>query len=344
MVSAKAAWQKRPRMVESVLNPAAARRRLGAPAFGKVSLAVTIATVFVVLFGAVVRITGSGAGCGQHWPSCNGEIAHLPRSIETWIELGHRTTSGLDFLAVVALMFLARARFPARHAARVTATLALALIIVEVLVGARLVLLNLVGSNLSFARVLIMPMHLVTTSLLLGALAATSYFGSDYRGQLVVERLAPARARLRGAFSWTLAAATLLLLVSITGAITALGDTAYPVQGATTLEHIQADHVPGAHFLGRMRGVHPLLALLGVAGLWAAAARARAATRARSVQLLSLGLYVGGATALGLGLANIGLGAPGYLQVAHLLMACLLWMSVVVLAAVLWDLQATTAE
>ena len=44
-------------------------------------------TVFVILFGAVVRISGSGAGCGQHWPTCHGEVAHLPRSIETAVEL-----------------------------------------------------------------------------------------------------------------------------------------------------------------------------------------------------------------------------------------------------------------
>ncbi len=88
-------------MAQAVLaEPRASRPALPV---SRLAIAVTLATVLVVLFGAVVRITGSGAGCGQHWPSCNGEIAHLPQRIETWIELGHRTTSGLDFLGVLAL-------------------------------------------------------------------------------------------------------------------------------------------------------------------------------------------------------------------------------------------------
>src|SRR5690606_40727691 len=63
-------------------------------------------TLFVVLFGAVVRITGSGAGCGQHWPTCHGEVAHLPSSIETAIELTHRVTSGLSLILVVGVSAL----------------------------------------------------------------------------------------------------------------------------------------------------------------------------------------------------------------------------------------------
>jgi heme a synthase len=63
--------------------------------FAPVARAVTVATVLFVLLGAVVRITGSGAGCGQHWPTCNGEVAHLPKRLETWIELSHRVTTRL---------------------------------------------------------------------------------------------------------------------------------------------------------------------------------------------------------------------------------------------------------
>jgi cytochrome c oxidase assembly protein subunit 15 len=135
----------------------------------------------------------------------------------------------------------------------------------------------------------------------------------------------------------TLGAGALLLVVSMSGAVTALGDTVYPVQGQTTLEHLQNDQATGGHLLGKLRVVHPLLALLGVAGLWAAAGRAREACAARPVQRLSAALYAGGGLALGVGLLNIWLAAPGYLQVAHLLVACSLWLIVVVLAAMLWD-------
>jgi len=328
-----------------VLSPQASPRLLPRLSFSQLGAGVTAATVLVVLFGAVVRITGSGAGCGQHWPSCNGEIAHLPKSVETWIELSHRATSGLDFLGVLGLMVVARQRFANHHPARAAATAAFVLILVEVLIGARLVLLNLVGSNLSIDRVVIMPAHLVTTSLLLGALTAATYFGSDSRATgLPAGSPVRDRERLGAARSWVAAAATLLMLVSMTGAVTALGDTVYPVQGTTTLEHWQSDQAEGAHLLGRLRALHPLLALFGVAGLWAAAARARAATATRGVQVSSLGLYAGGGAALLVGLANLALGAPGYLQVAHLLVACLLWINVVWLLAMLWDAHSRRAE
>jgi cytochrome c oxidase assembly protein subunit 15 len=86
------------------------------------------------------------------------------------------------------------------------------------------------------------------------------------------------------------------------------------------------------------------LALLGVASIWVAAGRAREASKAPAVQRLSAALYVGGGLSLVIGVSNIWLGAPGYVQVVHLLMACLLWLSVVVLAAMLWDLRARKKE
>jgi len=312
-------------------------------AFAPVARGVTVATVLVVLMGAVVRITGSGAGCGQHWPTCNGEVAHLPQRLETWIELTHRTTSGLDFLGVLALVVLAVQLRPARPA-RLAAYAALGLMVVEVAIGARLVLLNLVGSNMSFDRVVVMPAHLVTTSLLIGALAAASYFGSERR--LSRDRQLSARAvlQLRRAFYWAVATGAFLLLVSMTGAITALGDTVYPVQGQGALEHLQNDQAVGAHLLGKLRVLHPLLALLGVGGLWVAAGRAREATASPPVQWLGRAISIGGGLALAIGVSNIWLGAPGYLQVVHLFIACLLWLSVVVLAAMLWDLQASKSE
>jgi heme A synthase len=327
-------------MVETALpRPAAAPTRPESHrfSFSRVAGAVTAGTILVVLFGAVVRITGSGAGCGQHWPSCNGQIAHLPQRIETWIELGHRTTSGLDFLSVLALAGLAWQRLPARHPARVATFAALGLMLVEVALGAGLVLLNLVGSNMSYHRAIVMPAHLVTTSLLIGSLAATTYFSS--LGRIAADPPSTERSakQLRLAFIWAVAAGAMLLLVSMTGAVTALGDTVYPVQGATALEHVQNDQAEGAHFLGKLRVVHPLLALLGVAAVWVAASRAREASSFPAIQRVAALLYLGGGLALAIGVANVLLGAPGYMQVVHLTMACLLWLGNVLLGCMLTD-------
>ena len=73
-------------------------------------------TLGVILFGAGVRITDSGAGCGQHWPTCNGEVLHLPKSLHTLIELTHRLTSGLSLLAVLGLLIGAFRLYPRGHA------------------------------------------------------------------------------------------------------------------------------------------------------------------------------------------------------------------------------------
>src|SRR3954470_3676118 len=104
-------------MAETAARPAVAPRLPWLP-FAPVARGVTAATVLVVLMGAVVRITGSGAGCGQHWPTCNGEVAHLPKHLETWIELTHRLTSGIDFIGVLLLTLLAFGLSP-RHPARI---------------------------------------------------------------------------------------------------------------------------------------------------------------------------------------------------------------------------------
>jgi heme A synthase len=307
--------------------------------FGPLARGVTVATVLVVLLGAVVRITGSGAGCGQHWPTCNGDVVHLPRRLETWIELSHRTTSGLDFIGVLALAGYALFTLEPRHPARLAAFTALGLMVAEVAIGARLVLLNLVGSNMSFDRVVVMPAHLVTTSLLIGALAAASYFGGQARLSRDAALSPSAERKLKSAFISVTLAGVFLLLVSMTGAITALGDTVYPVQGQGTLEHLQNDQAASAHLLGKLRVLHPLLALVGVGGLWFAGGRAREAAEAVPVQRLGALLYIGGGLALVIGVSNIWLAAPGYLQVIHLAMACALWLSVVVLASMLWDLR-----
>ena len=107
-----------------------ARRRLE-----RIAWAVLAYTVLVILFGAWVRITGSGAGCGEHWPSCHGELVPRSPTAATIIEFTHRVTSGLCLLSVLALLWLARRVFPRGHAVRLGAALAVLFTITEALVG-----------------------------------------------------------------------------------------------------------------------------------------------------------------------------------------------------------------
>ncbi len=278
----------------------------------------------VILWGAYVRATGSGAGCGNHWPLCNGEVIPQAASTQTLIEYSHRATSGLALLSVVALLVAAYRSRPAGDPARGGALAAAILILSEAAVGAGLVLFRLVAENESMARAMFMAAHLLNTFLLLAALALTAHWAGGGR------RI---RWRAPGAWrAWLILAG--LLVVGASGAVAALGDTLHP---ATTLEQALAqDTSPASHLLLRLRVLHPLLAALTGAYLLMFALRAR---RRKGNGTLR---RVAGATALLvlgqvlLGLANVALLAPVGLQLAHLLAADLVWVAAVLLLAELF--------
>jgi heme a synthase len=270
-------------------------------------------TIFVILFGAVVRITGSGAGCGQHWPTCQGEIAHLPRSVETAIELTHRVTSGLSLALAVGLLVAARRRFERGHAARSAAGLTLLFMVIEALIGAALVLLALVGNNDSATRAAVMAAHLVNTSLLTAALAVTAW-AAGKSSPISWEGSRPARLILGIALAG-------MLVVSTTGAVTALGDTLYPVTPGARFE--------GTHFLQRLRVLHPVFAI-AVAGYLCYAISALAKPAMRSAARTAFALVF---VQVGAGVFNVLLSAPAWLQVAHLALATALWIVLVILGA-----------
>ncbi len=295
---------------------------------GELWLAGLAYTILVILFGAVVRITGSGAGCGQHWPTCQGDVVHLPQSVETVIELTHRLTSGLSMVVVFGLAYLSFKRVPAPHPLRRAAVVAVVLMWVEALIGAALVLLRLVGDNDSFARAVIMALHLVNTLALTGAMAWAALLGSRPTTVRVDWRAAAVKPLLVGTVG--------IGVVAAAGAVTALGDTLYPATAGVTEAMSQAGSA-GAHFLERLRGAHPLLAV-AVSGLllWlgpdlaarsgspagAPPAGASAGEGVRWSRALTITVY----GQLGIGLLNVWLSAPGWMQVVHLFAALILWL------------------
>ena len=130
--------------------------------------------ILVVLWGALVRATGAGAGCGSHWPLCNGQV--IPRSPQTTtvIEFTHRMTSGLALISVMVLVWWAFRVFARGHKVRRYATLSLAFILLEALLGAGLVLLEYVDQNRSIGRAVYLSAHLANTQVLLAMLALTA--------------------------------------------------------------------------------------------------------------------------------------------------------------------------
>lgn len=278
--------------------------------------------VFVILFGAWVRISGSGAGCGDHWPLCNGTVIQHSPAVETIIELSHRLTSGLLGLFAIGLAVVGW-RIGGR--VRVAALVTLAWVIVESLIGAGIVLKELVASNASSARAIIVALHLANTLILTAAATLTAHWAGGGPSP---------RWRGRGAERWLMLSALLgVVAVSMTGAVTALGDTLFPVQptaDGALLGRVRADLSPTAHFLVRLRIVHPLVAALVASALlgichWLAA-RSGPLT-ARWCSIVSALVFV----EIAAGVANIALNAPGWLQLVHLLLAQALWIALVLL-------------
>ncbi|HEY1533658.1 MAG TPA: COX15/CtaA family protein [Polyangiaceae bacterium] len=281
-------------------------------------------TLLVILFGAVVRITGSGAGCGQHWPSCNGALLQMPQTLKTAIEYTHRATSGLSVLAIIGLLGAAFRVYPRGHATRRAASLAFAMILVEALIGALLVKLRLVENDASFGRILVLPLHLISTALLTAALTWCAYFASRSSGVRPVAGTARLLLLLAGLG---------LLLVSATGAVTALGDTVYPVHASGLSARIQEDQGASASLLQRMRDIHPLLALAVAAFVVYAAALLPAYCPGRAVKRASQYLALAVCLQVLAGVTNVLLSAPGQMQVIHLLLSNVAWISLVFLAA-----------
>src|SRR5262249_46038986 len=108
------------RAVESTLDVtvAAGSGTARAPRYATFAWTALGANLAVILWGAFVRASGSGAGCGSHWPLCNGEVVPRSPSAATLIELGHRVTSGLALLLVAGLIVGAWRVFPRGHLVR----------------------------------------------------------------------------------------------------------------------------------------------------------------------------------------------------------------------------------
>ena len=283
----------------------------------------------VIAWGAFVRATGSGAGCGRHWPTCNGVVVPRAPSTATLIEFSHRLTSGLALLLVVGLALWAFRVYPRRHAVRRAAVASVALMIMEAMVGAGLVLLELVAHNASLRRAVALPAHLVNTFFLLAALSLTAWWS------VVQPREATgpaARLRGQGVVGALLAGALAgALLLGVTGAVTALGDTLF-LAGSLT-EGMRQDFAPTAHFLLRLRIWHPTLAV-GVGLVVLAAAGAAWLTRDdRRTQRLAGAAVLLFATQLVAGVTNLLLLVPVWMQLVHLLLADVLWITLVLLAA-----------
>lgn len=286
------------------------------PAVARLAWGVLAYTVFVILWGAFVRATGSGAGCGAHWPLCNGEVVPRAPEWETVVEFGHRLTSGIALPLVLWLWWRVRRLWPRGSGVRRAAGASVVLMVVEAAIGAGLVLLEYVAYNPSIARALWMAAHLANTFLLLGALTLTAWWASG----------APIpRVRLTGQALAHGAALVAVLVLGAGGAVTALGDTLVLGGGLDPA----TDPVVAA--LVSARVFHPVMAFLAL-GVVALAVWASRGAGPAVVQrgMLVVGLF---AVQMAIGTVNVWLLAPVWLQLVHLLMSDIIWVALVIFAS-----------
>ena len=309
-------------------------QRLPSPALRRFAWGVLIYFIAVILWGTLVRATGSGAGCGNHWPLCNGTVIQHSASVSTIIEFFHRLTSGLSFFFVVALLAWTWAGTVRGHLARAAAVASVVFTLIEAILGALLVKLGLTAQSQSPLRPAYLALHLTNTLLLVAALTLTAHLLSRKQGYLrgSIRLVAPFGA---------VAGIVVVMIVGVTGSLAALGDTLFP---ATSLGLAMAqDFSTTSGWLVRWRWMHPTVAFLAsILLIWLLihAVRRGKYWDNRGLSALVLLLL---AIVYTLGLLDVILLAPLWIQVAHLLAADTLWVALVVLTARL-TLQPREAE
>ena len=279
--------------------------------------AVVAYNVLVILWGAVVRATGSGAGCGDNWPLCNGDFfPHHPR-LATIIEFAHRSMTGVSTFLVIGLVvwtFYAAGR---GHRARRAAIASAILLVTEALLGAVLVLGGYVGHNVSTARVVMQSVHFTNTLLFLGSLALTAWWLND-------QRTSTTNFGNDNCLTWPAwVAVVATIVVGATGSLAALADTLFP--SPSLRAGFTSDFAASSPILVRMRWMHPAAAVVGFCCVVWLISRVRSRLAWNVAGLLGLQFV--------LGIADVLLLAPTWIQIVHLLGADLYWIALVCLAA-----------
>ncbi len=277
--------------------------------------------LFIIAWGAWVRLSGSGAGCGDHWPLCNGEVIPLSASWKTYTEYIHRFTTGLFGLTVLLQIFFSHREYPKGHPVIKGSYALLIMTFIESLIGAVLVKRGLVVNNTSAERAMVVGLHLVNTMFLLATFVHSHFF-------MKVSGKMPKRTPLSDArkeYLLGFVGLALILIVGAFGAITALGNTLFPSENL--ISGIASDFNQSSPFLIRLRIYHPMVAVL-MGAFWIALIHIMSPEEARNIELqkwgqaLSILIFV----ALGFGLLNWLLMAPVWGAMVHLIIADLVWM------------------
>lgn len=273
--------------------------------------------LIVILWGAWVRISGSGNGCGEHWPLCQNQVIPNGAGYATWVELAHRLSSGLFGLLIVILFFVTRKSKSV--GVRRLGLAALILTLVEALIGAKLVLAGLVGDNSSLLRSTVMVVHTLSSFSLTGVLGAL-WAWDKLKTRIENPKLSPFKVNA-SAVGWLL----MFIAVLVTGAKAALSGTLFP--SASLLEGLRADFSSTSHWLVQIRILHPIAATLFIVSASIAfIKRIDQRLTPLALAVLICQFAIGAATLLSL--------SPIWLKLTHLAFAHTFWIVII-----LWSLS-----
>jgi heme a synthase len=283
---------------------------------------VIVYNVAVIGWGAYVRATGSGNVCGSYWPLCNGEVVPTTTHKQTMIEFSHRVTSGAALVLVAVLLVwcwrsTAKGEWP-----RGSVVAAAALLLNEALLGALLVLVDHLGSlSQSATHALFLCLHFGNTLCLLAALALTArWLSSSYARFAFVRTPYQLIATSVGLLS--------IMVVGISGSLAGLGDILFPADSLR--QAFLKDFSSSSPTLLRLRTLHPIAAVIGsLYVLWLFLAFWRKREHSRWLVVLPVTLT----TQISLGVVNVMLLAPIWLQMTHLLVAEIFWIVFVLASA-----------
>lgn len=266
-------------------------------AFKKCSFFSLVFTLGVILWGAWVRFSHSGDGCGRSWPLCKGQMT--PDSLAAFIEWIHRVTSGFSLLIVFGLMAASFRIYPGRHIVRKLALSAAVFILIEALIGAILVLASLTGTDSSLFRMAILAFHLINSLILIAAL--TLCWKGAFSEKMIIQKPS----------IYFVAA---FLILALTGSIASLAGTLFPSE--SLFEAFLLDFLPESHITLKLRPLHPLFAIAFFLFLTAFLKNKKEIFLCALIAVFS-------------GLAALFLLSPVYMKLSHLFVAYVFWIALV---------------
>lgn len=229
------------------------------------------ATLALLALGNVVTTTGSGMGCGDHWPDCNGQWIPDLSNPSVLIEFSHRVLAGLIGLLTLITAVIAWQVKAAPHRKRLTITsvVALLLLILQIVLGALTVRYELPPR--------VVFLHLGVSMAFFAALVVLAHLARDAASERAksVGACAIAVARFHTLSRWT--AAVLYLQILLGAHVRHSG--AGLACGAQWLDALlcQGQWIPPLQELPMVQFTHRLLALIVAGLIMSVAAQARRA-------------------------------------------------------------------